>query len=53
MSEPDIPIAMEVIRAVEEETYEAAVHNQIAEVQTKTDVRTFDDLVATYESWEI
>jgi len=53
MSGPDMPVAMGVIRAVEEETYEAAVHNQIAEVQAQTDVRTFDDLVATYESWEM
>jgi 2-oxoglutarate ferredoxin oxidoreductase subunit beta len=53
MSGPDMPIAMGVIRAVEEETYEVAVHNQIAEVQAKTDVKTFDDLVATYESWEM
>jgi 2-oxoglutarate ferredoxin oxidoreductase subunit beta len=53
MTGPDMPIAMGVIRAVEEETYEVAVHNQIAEVQAKTDVRTFDDLVATYESWEM
>ena len=53
MSGPDMPIAMGVIRAVEEETYNDAVHNQIAEVQAKTDVKTFDDLVATYESWEM
>jgi len=53
MSGPDMPIAMGVIRSVEEETYEAAVHNQIAEIQAQTNVKTFDDLVATYESWEM
>ncbi len=53
MTGPDMPIAMGVIRSVEEETYNEAVHNQIAEVQAKNDVRTFDDLVATYESWEM
>jgi 2-oxoglutarate ferredoxin oxidoreductase subunit beta len=53
MSGPDMPIAMGVIRSVEEETYEAAVHNQIAEVQAKTDVRTFDELVGSYESWDM
>lgn len=53
MTGPDMPIAMGVIRSVEEETYNEAVHNQIEEVQSKTNVRTFDDLVATYESWEM
>ena len=53
MQGPDMPIAMGVIRAVEAETYDAAVHAQIAEVQAKTEVKTFDDLVATYESWEM
>ena len=53
MTGPDMPIAMGVIRAVKEETYEAAVHNQIKEVQAKTDVKTFDDLVGTIESWEM
>ena len=53
MQGPDMPIAMGVIRAVEAETYNNAVHAQIAEVQAKTDVKTFDDLVATYESWEM
>jgi len=53
MSGPDMPIAMGVIRSVEAETYDAAVHNQIAEIQAQTDVKTFDDLVATYESWEM
>ncbi|MDR1729800.1 MAG: 2-oxoacid:ferredoxin oxidoreductase subunit beta [Prevotellaceae bacterium] len=53
MQGPDMPIAMGVIRSVEAETYDKAVHAQIAEVQAQTKVRTFDDLVATYESWEM
>jgi 2-oxoglutarate ferredoxin oxidoreductase subunit beta len=53
MEGPDMPIAMGVIRAVEEETYDAAVEAQIAEVQAKSKVKTFDDLIATCEQWEM
>lgn len=53
MTGPELPIAMGVIRAVEEETYDAAVYNQIAEVQAQTPVRSFDDLVASCETWEM
>ncbi len=53
MQGPDMPIAMGVIRSVESETYNDAVHGQIAEVQSKSKVKTFDDLLSTYESWEM
>ncbi len=53
MQGPDMPVAVGVIRSVEAETYDNAVNAQIAEVQSKTNVKTFDDLVATYESWEM
>lgn len=53
MEGPDMPIAMGVIRSVEEETYDAAVEAQIAEVQAKSKVKTFDELIATCEQWEM
>lgn len=53
MNGPDMPIAMGVIRAVKEETYDAAVHSQLKEVQAKSSVKTFDDLLATCETWEM
>lgn len=53
MEGPDMPIAMGVIRAVEEDTYDAAVEAQIAEVQAKSKIKTFDDLIATCEQWEM
>ena len=53
MEGPDMPIAMGVIRDVEDETYDQAVENQIAEIQAKSKVKTFDDLIATCEQWEI
>jgi len=53
MEGPEFPIAVGVIRDVEEETYDAAVETQIAEVQAKSKVKTFDDLIATCEKWEM
>ena len=53
MEGPGMPIALGIIRDVEEETYDAGVEKQIAEVQAKSKVKTFDDLIATCEQWEI
>lgn len=53
MEGPEMPIALGVIRDVEEETYDAAVEAQIAQVQAKSKVKTFDDLIATCEQWEM
>jgi 2-oxoglutarate ferredoxin oxidoreductase subunit beta len=44
---------MGVIRNVDEETYDDAVYNQISEVQGKTAIRNFDELLSTYETWEM
>lgn len=48
-----LPIAMGVIRSVCCESYDEAVHNQIAEVQSKSKVKCFDDLVNQCEKWEM
>ncbi len=53
MEGPDFPIALGVIRNVEEETYDAAVNQQIEDVQSKSKLHTFDELIATCEQWEI
>ncbi len=53
MEGPDMPLALGVIRSVEEETYNAAVHAQIADVQSKSKIRSFDDLVDSCEHWEM
>jgi 2-oxoglutarate/2-oxoacid ferredoxin oxidoreductase subunit beta len=53
MEGPEMPIAMGVIRDVEEETYDTAVESQIAEVQAKSKIKPFDDLIATCEQWEM
>ena len=48
-----MPIAMGVIRSVETETYNDAMDSQIAEVQEKSKIKCFDDLVNSLEQWEI
>lgn len=53
MEGPELPIAMGVIRDVVEETYDSAVEKQIADVQAKSKIKTFDDLIATCEQWEM
>ena len=53
MEGPDFPIAMGVIRDVEAESYDEAVENQIKEVQAKTSIKTFDDLVDSCEHWDL
>ncbi|MGM9830670.1 MAG: 2-oxoacid:ferredoxin oxidoreductase subunit beta [Paludibacteraceae bacterium] len=53
MQGPDFPIALGVIRNVECETYDQAVHAQLQEVQQKSTMHCFDDLVTTCEQWEI
>jgi len=53
MEGPEMPIAMGVIRDVPEETYDEALTNQIAEVQAKSKIKSFDDLIATCEQWEM
>ena len=53
MEGPELPIAMGVIRDVVEEAYDAAVEKQIADVQAKSKIKTFDDLIATCEQWEM
>ena len=49
----DLPIALGVIRNVEEETYDEAVNRQIEEVQSKSRVHCFDELIGTLEQWEM
>jgi 2-oxoglutarate ferredoxin oxidoreductase subunit beta len=53
MEGPEMPIAMGVIRDVEDESYDEAVENQIAQVQAKSKIKTFDDLIGSLEQWEI
>ena len=51
--ERELPIALGVIRNVEEEAYDMAVNEQINEVREKSKVKTFDQLTQTLEQWEV
>lgn len=54
MEGPDMPIAMGVIRDVEEDCYDEAVTNQIEKVQaTEGTCKTFDELVNSLEHWDM
>ena len=47
------PIALGVIRNVEEETYDEAVNKQINAIHATAKTATFDALTGTLESWEL
>ena len=48
-----LPIALGVIRNVEEESYDSAVNQQINQVREQSKATTFDQLTAKLEQWEI
>ena len=48
-----LPIALGIIRNVEEESYDMAVNEQINQVRQQSKTTTFDLLTATLEQWEI
>lgn len=50
---PDFPIAVGVIREVKTDTFDSEIEAQIDEVQAKTEVKTFDDLLGTLEQWDM
>ena len=50
---PDMPVAMGVIRDVEEDHYDELLERQIADVQAKSRIKCFDDLIGTLEQWDM
>ena len=53
MEGPEFPVALGVIRDVEAESYDEAVVNQIQEIQAKSKIKTFVDLIDSCEQWEM
>lgn len=53
MEGPEMPVAVGVIRDVAEETYDGAMERQMLEVQSKSKIKTFDDLIETCEQWDM
>ena len=48
-----LPIALGVIRNVEEESYDLAVNQQIRQVREQSKAKCFDELTRSLEQWEI
>ena len=53
MEGPAFPIALGVIRDVDEPTYDEAVHAQIEEVSAKKKYHNFEELLMTNDTWEV
>ncbi len=47
------PIAVGVIRSIEKQHYDAAVHEQIAEVQKNSKIKNMDDLLNSGPTWVV
>jgi 2-oxoglutarate ferredoxin oxidoreductase subunit beta len=53
MSLPEYPVALGVIRAINAQTYSAAMIEQHERVQAKSKIRTMDDLLNSGATWEV
>ncbi len=53
MKYPDYPVAMGIIRAVESQTYDSALVEQIAKVKEKAQIKCVDDLLHSGSTWEV
>ncbi|MDE7123831.1 MAG: 2-oxoacid:ferredoxin oxidoreductase subunit beta, partial [Alistipes sp.] len=54
MKYPDYPVALGVIRAVEDDAvYDLAVERQVEEVKAASKIRCVDDLLRSGATWEV
>ena len=53
MQYPDYPVALGVIRAVKDTTYDDNVRDQIVEVRSKSPIQCMDDLLVSGATWEV
>lgn len=53
MEYPELPVALGVIRSVDEKCYDDCVERQLSEVQSKTNISSFEELVNTGDIWEV
>jgi len=53
MQAPEMPVALGVIRAVKDSTYEGNVHNQVLEVQKTAKIKNVNDLLQSGATWEV
>ena len=53
MKYPDYPVALGVIRDVEDMTYDDRVRDQVAEVKEKAKIKCVDDLLNSGATWTV
>ncbi len=53
MKYPEFPVALGVIRAVEDQTYDQALEEQIACVRANASIKNMDDLLRSGDTWEV
>lgn len=53
MKYPEYPVALGVIRAVESQTYDSAIVEQISKVKEKSPIKCVDDLLHSGSTWEV
>ncbi len=53
MQYPEYPVALGVIRAVKDTTYDDNVRDQVTEVRSKSPIQCMDDLLVSGATWEV
>lgn len=53
MKYPEYPVALGVIRAVEQPTYDREVAKQVEQVKFQSKIKNVDDLLHSGETWEV
>ena len=53
MKYPEYPVALGIIRDVEDKTYNDNVHNQVNEVKEKAKIKCMDDLLHSGATWTV
>jgi 2-oxoglutarate ferredoxin oxidoreductase subunit beta len=53
MQGPDFPVALGVIRAVDDRTYDANVRDQVQEIQANAKIKSVDDLLHSGTTWDV
>lgn len=53
MDFPELPVALGVIRAVKDNCYDESVAQQLKDVQAKTSITTFEQMVNAGDVWEV
>jgi len=53
MKAPEFPVALGVIRAVSDKTYDDNVRDQVLEIQKTSTIKNMDDLLHSGSTWEV